>query len=128
MVFTAVQLDDRPSTPSEARAVAVRMPTWARVAGSGDVAAAAGLGAGESIAAREISGVNALVVTLTSPSGSGLASRATAAARTVVDVVVRGEIPVGGSVSRVSGVVTSPGVWWRTWPGGGPGGVLRWGP
>jgi O-antigen ligase len=136
VVFTAVQLDDRPATASEARHIALRVPSWAKIAGSGAVAGEFGLRQGESIAAHEISGVNSLVVSLTSASRQDLPARATAAANTVITVVTRGETPPGTKISRVSGVVSEPGddpenmtVSWAKWSavlGGVIGALLGW--
>lgn len=103
IVFTATQAEPGPPTASVARHVSQRIPTWAKVAASGAVAAEAGLRDGEKITAHEISGVQSLQLELTSPDVTGLADRATAAARTVVAVVTRMES------ERVSGVVSTEG-------------------
>jgi O-antigen ligase len=106
VVFTAAQLDDHVATASEARHITERVPSWARIAGSGIVAREFGLRAGESIDAHEISGSQSLLISLSSPSSAGMAQRATAAAKVVIDVVSKAETPVGASASRVSGTLS----------------------
>ncbi|TCO65128.1 O-antigen ligase family protein [Actinocrispum wychmicini] len=109
VTFTAVQLDDRPPTVSEARHILVRMPSWVKIVGSGEVAGEFPLRAGESLSAVEISGVNSFVLSLTSPTAQDLPARTTAAANAVITVITRGETPAGTKTSRVRGTVTDPG-------------------
>ncbi|MET0136612.1 MAG: O-antigen ligase family protein [Kibdelosporangium sp.] len=134
VVFTAVQVDDRPATASVARHIAQRMPSWAKLAGSGVVAGEFAVRSGEAITAHEISGVQSLMVSLTSPTSEDLPERATAAAEAVISVVVREET-VGGT-SRVAGVVTAAGsepenlaLNWAKWAavlGGVLGALVGW--
>jgi O-antigen ligase/capsular polysaccharide biosynthesis protein len=136
VVFTAVQLDDRPATASEARHISQRVASWAKIAGSGSVASEFGLQQGETITAHEISGAQSLVVSLTSPNRDGLAARANQAANTVITVVAREETTVNSSQSRVSGVITEAAgepenvsVSWAKWAavlGGVVGALLGW--
>lgn len=108
VTLTAVQLDNRPPTVSEARHILVRMPSWVKIVGSGAVAGQFPLQPKEFLSGSEISGANAFVVSLTSPSAQDLQARTTAAANAVITVITRGETPPGGTTSRVSGVVTDP--------------------
>jgi O-antigen ligase len=130
VVFTAVQVNDHIATASEARHIAERMPSWAKIAGSGSVASEFGLRQGETITAHEISGSQSLRVELTSPDSAGLAERATAAGNAVIKVVATAETPRGESTSDVSGIVSEAGgepenmaVKWGIW-GAALGGVL----
>lgn len=136
IVFTAVQLEARPATASVARHITERMPSWAKLAGSGVVAGEFALRPGESITAHQISGAQSLVVELNSPTSADLPARATAAANAVITVVTREETPPGAKVSRVAGVVTQPGgepvnvaMSWAIWAavlGGVLGALIAW--
>jgi O-antigen ligase len=134
VVFTAVQLDARPATASEARHITERVPTWAKVASSDVVARK--LRPDEHITAHEISGAQSLLLSLNSPNADGLAERATEAANAVIAVITREETPLGAMTSRVAGVVSQRGgepenisLSWAMWAavlGGVVGAVLGW--
>jgi O-antigen ligase len=130
VVFTAVQVNDRPATASEARHITERVSSWARVAQSGAVASDFGMRQGETITAHQISGSQSLIIELSSVSRDDLAGRATAAANSVIKVVAIAETPRGASTSRVSGMVSESGaepvnmaLKWGVW-GGVLGGVI----
>jgi O-antigen ligase len=130
IVFTAVQIDDRPATASEARHITERLPSWARLAHSGAVASEFGVRGDETITARLISGSQSLLIELSASSQADLAGRATAAADAVIKVVTTAEIPRGAAASRVTGMVSEAGgepvnmsLRWAVW-GGLLGGVL----
>ena len=109
IVFTAVQIDDRPATASEARHITERVPSWAQIASSGAVARQYGLGPGEAIDAHEIAGSQSLLITLSSPRPARMAERATDAAKVVIEAVQTAETLVGAGTSRVSGMISEAG-------------------
>jgi O-antigen ligase len=136
IVFTAVQINDRAATASEARHITERVPSWARVARSGAVASEFGLRQGETITAHEISGSQSLMIELSATSRDDLADRATAAANAVIKVVATAETPRGTTTSRVAGMVSEAGgepvnmsLKWGVWGGvlgGAIGALLGW--
>ncbi|MET0237490.1 MAG: O-antigen ligase family protein [Kibdelosporangium sp.] len=136
VVFTSARPNAKPATASEARHIAERVPSWAKVARSGAVASEFGLRQGESVTAHEISGSQSLIIELSGPNREDLADRATAAANALIKVVAIAEIPQGATASRVMGLVSEAGgepvnmsVRWGLWAavlGGVIGALLGW--